>query len=123
MRNKVQLIGNLGADPEVVAYENGSKRAKFSMATNEVYRNGEGEKQTDTQWHQVVAWGRLADLAESYLFKGKEVGVEGKLMTRSYLTDKGEKRYFTEIRCDELLLLGRSTVALEQASVLDETEI
>ncbi|PQJ16042.1 single-stranded DNA-binding protein [Aureicoccus marinus] len=123
MRNKVQLIGNLGADPEVVTYENGSKRAKFSMATNEVYRNGEGEKQTDTQWHQVVAWGRLADLAESYLFKGKEVGVEGKLMTRSYLTDKDEKRYFTEIRCDELLLLGRSTVALEQASVLDETEI
>lgn len=123
MRNKVQLIGNLGADPEVVTYENGSKRAKFSMATNEVYRNGEGEKQTDTQWHQVVAWGRLADLAESYLFKGKEVGIEGKLMTRSYLTDKDEKRYFTEIRCDELLLLGRSTVALEQATIMEETEI
>lgn len=123
MRNKVQLIGNLGADPEVVTYENGSKRAKFSMATNEVYRNGEGEKQTDTQWHQVVAWGRLADLAESYLFKGKEVGIEGKLLTRSYLTDKDEKRYFTEIRCDELLLLGRSTVALEQATIMEETEI
>ena len=107
LRNKVQLIGNLGADPEVIAFDNGSKLAKFSMATNEVYRDGEGEKKTDTQWHQVIAWGRLAELVEDYLVKGKEVAVEGKLMTRSYQTDAGEKRYFTEIRCEELLLLGQ----------------
>ena len=90
MRNKVQLIGNLGADPEVIAFENGTKLAKFSMATNEVYRNNEGQKQTDTQWHQVIAWGKLAELVETYLFKGKEVGVEGKLITRSY--EGGERR-------------------------------
>ena len=107
LRNKVQLIGNLGADPEVIAFDNGSKLAKFSMATNEVYRDGEGEKKTDTQWHQVIAWGRLAELVEHYLVKGKEVAVEGKLMTRSYQTDSGEKRYFTEVRCEELLLLGQ----------------
>jgi len=107
LRNKVQLIGNLGADPEVIDFDNGSKLAKFSMATNEVYRDGEGEKKTDTQWHQVIAWGRLAELVEDYLVKGKEVAVEGKLMTRSYQTDAGEKRYFTEIRCEELLLLGQ----------------
>lgn len=107
LRNKVQLIGNLGADPEVIGFDNGSKLAKFSMATNEVYRDSEGEKKTDTQWHQVIAWGRLAELVEQYLVKGKEVAVEGKLMTRSYQTDAGEKRYFTEIRCEELLLLGQ----------------
>ena len=107
MRNKVQLIGNLGADPEIIAFDNGTKLAKFSMATNEVYRNNEGEKQTDTQWHQVIAWGKLAEVVESYLFKGKEVGIEGKLITRSYDGENGEKRYFTEIRCDDLLLLGK----------------
>lgn len=107
MRNKVQLIGNLGADPEVIDFENGTKLAKFSMATNEIYRNQEGEKQTDTQWHQVIAWGKLAELVESYLFKGKEVAIEGKLMTRTYEAENGEKKYFTEIRCDDLLLLGK----------------
>ncbi|RDY60108.1 single-stranded DNA-binding protein [Flagellimonas nanhaiensis] len=107
LRNKVQLIGNLGNDPEMVTLENGSKLAKFSIATNESYKNAEGEKVTDTQWHSIVAWGKLAEIAENYLIKGKEVMIEGKLMSRSYETKEGEKRYITEIKCNELLMLGK----------------
>ncbi|MEM9647023.1 MAG: single-stranded DNA-binding protein [Bacteroidota bacterium] len=107
LRNKVQLIGNLGNDPEVVILESGSKLAKFSVATNETYKNTEGEKVTDTQWHNVVAWGKTAEIAENYLVKGKEVAIEGKLINRSYETKEGEKRYVTEIKCNELLMLGK----------------
>ncbi len=108
LKNKVQLIGNLGQDPEIVALDNGSKLAKFSVATNEIYRNGKGEKVTETQWHQVVAWGKTAEIVESYLHKGSEVAVEGKLMHRSYETKEGTKRYVTEVRCNELLMLGKA---------------
>lgn len=107
IRNKVQLIGNLGQDPEVIDLENGGKLAKFSIATNETYKNSAGEKVTDTQWHNVVAWGKTAEIAESYLSKGKEVAVEGKLIHRSYENKEGEKRYVTEVRCSELLMLGK----------------
>lgn len=107
LRNKVQLIGNLGQDPEIVTLESGSKLAKFSVATNEVYRNSKGEKITDTQWHNVVAWGKTAEIVESYLTKGNEVAVEGKLIHRSYETKEGEKRYVTEVKCNELLMLGK----------------
>lgn len=107
LRNKVQLIGNLGNDPEIINMEGGAKLAKFSIATNETYKNGKGEKVTDTQWHNVVAWGKTAEIAENYLNKGKEVAIEGKLTTRSYETKEGEKRYITEIRCNELLMLGK----------------
>lgn len=107
LRNKVQLIGNLGQAPEITTLENGNKLARFSVATNETYRNAAGEKVTDTQWHNVVAWGKLADIAEQYLEKGKEVALEGKLTNRSYETKEGDKRYVTEIRCQELLLLGK----------------
>ncbi|MEW2920968.1 MULTISPECIES: single-stranded DNA-binding protein [Flavobacteriaceae] len=107
LKNKVQLIGNLGNDPEMITMENGSKLAKFSIATNETYKNSEGEKVTDTQWHNVVAWGKLAEIAENYLTKGKEVMIEGKLMTRSYETKEGEKRYITEVKCNEMLMLGK----------------
>ncbi|AWX44862.1 Single-stranded DNA-binding protein [Flagellimonas maritima] len=107
LRNKVQLIGNLGNDPEIVLLENGSKLAKFSIATNESYKNSEGEKVTDTQWHNIVAWGKTAEIVENYLMKGKEVAIEGKLVTRSYETKEGEKRYITEIKCNELLMLGK----------------
>ncbi len=107
LRNKVQLIGNLGQDPEIVTLDNGNKLAKFSIATNETYKNQQGEKVTDTQWHHVVAWGKIAEIVESYLSKGKEVALEGKLTSRSYETKTGEKRYVTEIRCNELLLLGK----------------
>lgn len=107
LRNKVQLIGNLGQDPEIVTLESGRKLAKFSLATNETYKNNKGERVTDTQWHNVVAWGKTAELIESFVSKGKEIAVEGKLTSRSYETSSGEKRYITEIVCNELLLLGK----------------
>ena len=107
LRNKVQLIGNLGNDPEIVNLESGKKLAKFSIATNEIYKNNKGERVTDTQWHNVVAWGKTAELVENYVTKGKEIAIEGKLTSRSYETKEGEKRYITEIVCDELLLLGK----------------
>jgi len=107
LKNKVQLIGNLGQDPEVVELENGSKLAKFSVATNETFRNAKGEKVTDTQWHNIVAWGKTAEIVEKYLTKGSEIAVEGKLIHRSYETKEGDKRYVTEIRCNELLMLGK----------------
>ncbi|RXG24491.1 single-stranded DNA-binding protein [Leeuwenhoekiella aequorea] len=107
LRNKVQLIGNLGNDPEIVNLESGKKLAKFSIATNENYKNNNGERITDTQWHNVVAWGKTAELVENYVAKGKEIAIEGKLTSRSYETKQGEKRYITEIVCDELLLLSK----------------
>ncbi|MFX0555728.1 single-stranded DNA-binding protein [Maribacter sp. CXY002] len=107
LKNKVQLIGNLGQDPEIVTMENGTKLAKFSLATTETYKNAKGEKVDDTQWHNIVAWGKTAEIVENYLLKGKQVAVEGKLTHRSYETKEGEKRYITEIRCNELLMLGK----------------
>lgn len=106
LRNKVQLIGHTGGDPEITVLDSGKKLAKLTIATNEVYKNDNGEKITDTQWHNVVAWGKKAELIESYVTKGKEIAVEGKLTHRSY--DKnGEKKYFTEVVVSELLLLGK----------------
>lgn len=106
LKNKVQLIGNLGNAPEVKTTENGKKLAKFSMATNESYRNANGEKVTETQWHNIVAWGKVAEIAEKYLNKGSEVAVEGKLMSRSYTDKDGQKKYYTEVQINELLMLG-----------------
>lgn len=107
LRNKVQLIGNLGNDPEILTLESGKKLAKFSIATNENYKNAQGEKVTDTQWHNIIAWGKTADIVEKYVGKGKEVAIEGKLTSRSYDTKEGEKRYVTEVVCNELLMLGK----------------
>jgi len=106
LRNKVQLIGNLGNDPEIITMDSGKKLAKFSIATNESYKNQQGERVTDTQWHNVVAWGKTAEIIEEYVTKGKEVAVEGKLTTRSYDDKEGNKRYTTEVVCNELLMLG-----------------
>ncbi len=105
LRNSVQLIGRLGKDPEVKAF-NKSKKASFSIATTDSYKNQKGEKIEDTQWHNIVIWGQLADVAEKYLKKGMEVCVEGKLVHRNYETDKGEKKYLTEINVNDLLMLG-----------------
>lgn len=107
LRNKVQLIGNLGNDPEIITMESGKKLAKFSLATNENYKNVHGEKIEQTQWHSVIAWGKTADVIEKYLIKGKEVAVEGRLSNRSYETKEGQKRYVTEIIVTELLMLGK----------------
>ncbi|WP_114492485.1 single-stranded DNA-binding protein [Candidatus Ulvibacter alkanivorans] len=106
LRNKVQLIGNLGNDPEIINLDSGKKLAKFSVATNDSYKNQQGERVTDTQWHNVVAWGKTADIIETYVTKGKEVAIEGKLTSRSYEDKEGQKRYVTEIVCNELLMLG-----------------
>ena len=107
LRNKVQLIGHVGNAPEIVTIESGKKLAKFSIATNESYKNAKGEKVTDTQWHNIVAWGKTAELIENYVPKGKEIGIEGKLTSRSYEDKAGQKRYITEVVCNELLLLGK----------------
>ena len=107
LRNKVQLIGNLGNDPEIINLESGKTLAKFAIATNESYKNASGEKITDTQWHNVVAWGKTAQIIEKYVTKGKEVAIEGKLTSRGYETKEGEKRYITEVVCNELLMLGK----------------
>jgi single-strand DNA-binding protein len=106
IKNKVQLIGNLGAKPDIKNTENGKKLAQFNVATSESYRNAKGEKITETQWHRVVAWGKLAEIAEKYLDKGKEVAIEGKLVNRSYTDKAGTKKYISEVQANELLMLG-----------------
>ncbi len=105
VRNSVQLIGRLGKDVEVKDFDK-SKKASFTMATTDSYKNAKGEKVEDTQWHNIVIWGQLADVAGKYLKKGSEVCVEGKLVHRNYETDKGEKRYITEINVNDLVLMG-----------------
>ena len=106
LKNKVQLIGNLGNDPEIKNIENGKKLARFSIATNERYINAKGEKITETTWHNLVAWDKVADIAEKFLKKGSEVVVEGKLINRSYNDKEGNKKYITEVQVNELLMLG-----------------
>jgi single-strand DNA-binding protein len=106
MRNKVQLIGNLGMDPEVKTLESGKQMVRFSLATNETYKNAKGDRVTETQWHNLVAWGKTADLAGNYLKKGSEVAVEGKLVSRSYNDKEGTKKFITEIVVNEFLMLG-----------------
>ena len=106
LKNHVQLIGNVGQEPTITNLESGKKVARFSLATNEYYKDAKGEKQTETNWHTVVAWGKTAEIIEKYVAKGKEVGVAGKLKTRTYTTDDGNERYVTEVLADEILLLG-----------------
>jgi single-strand DNA-binding protein len=106
LKNKVQLIGNLGNTPEIRTIESGKKMARFSIATNETYRNAKGEKITETQWHNIVAWGKVADIAEQFLSKGSEVAIEGKLVNRNYTDKEGNKRFTTEVVVNEILMLG-----------------
>ena len=106
LRNKVQLIGNLGNTPEIITLDSGKKLAKFSIATNESYKNAQGEKVTETQWHNLIAWNKTAEIIEKYLEKGKEIAIEGKLTSRSYDDKEGNKKYITEVVVNELLMLG-----------------
>ena len=106
LRNKVQLIGNLGNDPEIITMESGKKIAKFNVATNEIYKNSEGERETKTEWHRVVCFGKTAEIVEEYISKGKEVAIEGKLTHNTREDKEGNKRYNTEVVCNELLMLG-----------------
>ncbi len=104
LKNKVQLIGHLGGDPEIKQLENGKKMAKFSLATNQVYYDQKGEKVEDTQWHNVIAWGKDAELVEKFLSKGAYITLEGRLVYRSYEDKQGQKRTITEIVLNDLLL-------------------
>ena len=105
LRNKITLIGRTGKDVEIVQFENG-KLAKVSLATSDYYTNAIGEKVEETQWHNLVCNGKLADLMEKYVEKGKEIAVEGKIVYRNYDDKEGQKRYITEVRVDQLVLLG-----------------
>jgi single-strand DNA-binding protein len=111
LKNKVQLIGNLGNAPEVKNTQSGKKLARFSIATNEVYRNAKGEKVKETTWHNLVAWGKIADIVEKYLNKGSEVAIEGKLISRSYTDKEGNKKFISEVEVNELLMLGSKATA------------
>ena len=104
--NKVILIGNLGADPESREMPDGTKLTKFSIATTERYTNKEGEKISNTEWHNIVLWRGLAEVAEKYLNKGDSVCIEGKLKTRSWEDDNGVKKYATDIQADNMTMLG-----------------
>ncbi len=108
MLNRVMLIGNLGRDPEIRSTPSGQSVANFSLATNRKWKDKEGNRQEQTEWHNIVIWGKLADIAGQYLTKGKQVYLEGRLQTRSW-DDKnsGEKKYRTEVVCDTMLMLGQ----------------
>lgn len=109
LRNSVRLIGNLGTNPEMKAFESGKKVTRITLATNETYTNQKGEKITDTCWHNLVMWGKTAEIAEKYLEKGSEIAIEGKLTSRAYTGKNGEKKYITEIVVNELLMLGKKS--------------
>jgi len=104
--NKVILVGNLGRDPEVRTIESGAKVATFTLATTEVYKNKEGNKVEQTEWHRIVLWRGLAEVAEKYLRKGKPVYIEGKIATRKYTDKDNVERTVTEIIADNMVMLG-----------------
>lgn len=106
LRNKVTLIGHTGKEVEIFNFENGNKQATVSIATNDYYTKANGEKVEETQWHNLVAYGKTAEIMEKYVPKGKEIAIEGKLTYRSYEDKDGTKRFLTEIRIEEVLLLG-----------------
>src|SRR5690606_2951852 len=115
--NKVILVGNLGKDPEVRHLENGRAVANFSLATSEVYKNKSGERVTTTEWHNIVMWTPLAEIAEKYLKKGNQIYVEGKLQTRSYDDKDGNRKYITEVVVQNLTMLGtKNEGSSEQSS-------
>ena len=104
LKNSIQLIGNLGNEIEFKEFDAGSKkRVSFSLATNDYYKNNKGEKIQDTQWHNIVAWGKTAELMNNLLSKGSQVLVKGKLTSRSYENKKGETRYISEIVANEFV--------------------
>ena len=108
LKNKVQLIGHVGQTPEIKKFDNGKKMARFSLATNDSYINSKGEKVEQTYWHNLVAWGKTAELIENYVEKGKQLAIEGKLVNRSYETEKGEKRFITEVSVNEIVFLSKN---------------
>lgn len=107
IKNRIQLVGHLGAAPAIYTFDNGTNKATLSLATNETYTNRSGEKVEETHWHTVVAFGKMAETMERLLDKGSQVMVEGRLTNRSWETDEGEKRYVTEVIVNEFLLLSK----------------
>ena len=107
LRNKVQLIGNLGNDPEIITLESGKKLAKFSLATNEIYKDADWQKQTKTQWHNLIAWNKTAEIIEKYVTKGKEIAIDGKLTNRSWDDKEGNKHYITEVIVNEVVMFNK----------------
>ena len=107
LKNRVQLIGRLGKDPIVNQASNGTNVARFTLATNDIYKDNEGKKVEDVQWHNIVVWGRKADVVKEYLTKGKEIAIEGKLAHRSWEDKDGNTRYISEVVVKELLMLSK----------------
>jgi len=105
--NKVILIGNLGRDPELKMTPGGQALARFSVATTETWKNPQGEKQSKTEWHNIVVWGKQAEIAEKYLRKGKQIMIEGRIQYREYTDQAGVKKTACDIRCDNFVMLGR----------------
>ncbi|MEW2921126.1 MULTISPECIES: single-stranded DNA-binding protein [unclassified Allomuricauda] len=110
LRNKVQLIGNMGQDPVITDLENGKRVARVNLATNEHYRNKQGERVTNTEWHTLIGWGKLADIIKEFVDKGKEIAVDGKLTSRSYEDKEGNRRYVTEVVLSEIYCWEITTI-------------
>ena len=120
--NKVTLIGNLGADPEVRKTANQQTVTQFSLATSESWVNKEGERQEKTEWHRIVVWGKLAETCAKHLAKGRQVFIEGRLQTRSWETEQGQKRFTTEVIANQVLFLGRSPQSVSKEERSTDTE-
>lgn len=108
--NNVTLIGNLGAKPTVTNLDKDKKVSRFSMATTEFYNDAKGAKQSSTTWHNIVTWGRTAEIVENYLDKGQKIAIQGKIINRSYETKDGEKKFITEIQANDILMLGNKAI-------------
>ena len=118
LRNAVQLIGRLGKDVNLTKFESGSVKASFTLATDDYYKNNKGEKVKDTQWHNVVAWGKMAQNMDAILAKGSEVMIKGKLCTRAYDDKDGNKRYITEVVAGEFMVFGKKDVVKEMEGTI-----
>lgn len=111
LKNQVRLIGNAGALPVLKTFENGQSNVRFSLATNDYYKDKKGETQTTTEWHNIVAWGKTAELISKLVTKGSELAIEGRLSSRSYEDKEGNTRYITEVIVNEFMLLGAKKAA------------
>ena len=120
--NKVILVGNLGKDPEVKKFDSGIKNASFSLATTEKFKNKAGEMVSNTEWHNIVVWGTLSDVAEKYLKKGSQIYLEGKIKTSSWEDKSGSKRYKTEIYADSFTMLGVKDVQSNETKKENATQ-
>lgn len=115
IKNRVQLMGNLGKAPDFKEFEGGKKRARFSVATNERFTYGDGQSKEDTQWHNVVAWGKLAEQTSEQLNKGARIALEGRLVHGSYETKEGQKRYYTEVVMSSFQIMEKTAEIAEAA--------